>query len=240
LSTKSSPKPVARQTIARSARSGWLIGERQGREVRWQLSAAAKRLIEEGIGRVYSLHNRSEQWEGNWLILLVTVPNSHRDVRKRLYSALDWAGFGNPSAGVWLNPYPEREAEFRRIVHEVRLGEWMLCFRASALPFGLSLEQIVQRGWGDLDTVAAIYQTVLERYSDARPMDGGPILCAQLEMVSQWQRMPFVDPQLPDELLPDWIGRHAAGVIRERRAEWHEAAQPRWREVVETTSPSRV
>lgn len=131
MSTKSSPKPVARQTIARSARSGWLTGERQGREVRWQLSAAAKHLIEEGIGRIYSLHNRSEQWDGNWLILLVTVPNSHRDVRKRLYSALDWAGFGNPSAGVWLNPYPEREAEFRRIVHEVRLGEWMLCFRAS-------------------------------------------------------------------------------------------------------------
>jgi phenylacetic acid degradation operon negative regulatory protein len=47
-----------------------------------------------------------------------------------------------------------------------------------------------------------------------------------------------MDPQLPDELLPDWIGRRAATVIQQRRSEWYEDAQTRWLDVVRMTSPA--
>jgi phenylacetic acid degradation operon negative regulatory protein len=67
-------------------------------------------------------------------------------------------------------------------------------------------------------------------------MEDDLILFSQLELVSQWQRLPFLDPQLPEELLPDWIGRRAVAVIRQRRAEWHDAAQARWLEVIEEVS----
>ncbi|MFF0279382.1 hypothetical protein ACFYSW_03650 [Rhodococcus aetherivorans] len=34
----------------------------------------------------------------------VPVPESHRSSRKKLYAALRWAGFGNPTPGVWVTP----------------------------------------------------------------------------------------------------------------------------------------
>jgi phenylacetic acid degradation operon negative regulatory protein len=227
---------TARQTIARSAAAGWLIGERHGREVCWRLSSDVKRLIESGMRRVYSLDHRSEPWDGNWLIVLVTVPNSHRAARKRLYKALEWSGFGSPSPGVWLNPSFEQESEVRRIIRDLELVEWTLSFRGSAGTVGLSEEQIVRRGWGDLDEVEAVYRELLERYTAVRPVAHDLVLFSQLELVSRWQRLPFLDPRLPEELLPEWIGRRAVSVIRQRRAEWHEAAQARWLEVIEEVS----
>jgi len=59
-----------------------------------------------------------------------------------------------------------------------------------------------------------------------------------VQLVNEWQRFPFLDPQLPDALLPNWIGQRAAVVFTELRAAWCEAAQARWREVVRETAPS--
>ena len=228
---------TARQTIARCAAAGWLIGEKQGREVRWQLSPSVKRLIEDGMRRVYSLHTSDEVWDGTWLILLVTVPHTHRTARKKLYSALSWAGFGNPTPGVWLSPHPEREAEAERVIDELDLADSTLSFTGSASKIGLSEEQVVRRAWA-LDDVAAVYEELLDRFSEVQPDPGDATLLTHIELVSQWQRLPFMDPQLPDTLLPNWIGRRAAALIRRRRGEWYEDAQTRWLEVVRATSPA--
>jgi phenylacetic acid degradation operon negative regulatory protein len=190
--------------------------------------------------RVYSLDRRPEPWDGNWLILLMTVPNSHRVARKRLYRALEWSGFGNPTRGVWLNPSFEQESEVRRVIRDLGLVDWTLSFCGSACSVGLSEEQIVRRGWGDLDQVEAVYRELLECYAAVRPMANDLVLFSQLELMNRWQRLPFLDPQLPEELLPEWIGRRAVAVIRQRRAEWHDAAQARWLEVIEEVSPRGV
>jgi phenylacetic acid degradation operon negative regulatory protein len=228
---------TARQAIARCAAAGWLIGEKHGREVRWQLTPSVKRLVEDGMRRVYSLHMRDDPWDGTWLILLVTVPHTHRAVRKKLYGALSWAGFGNPTPGVWLSPHPERAAEAERVIADLDLTDSTLSFTGSAMRIGLSEEQVVRRAWA-LDDVAAVYEALLDRFSDARPDPGDATLLTHIELVSQWQRLPFMDPQLPDELLPDWIGRRAATVIQQRRSEWYEDAQTRWLDVVRMTSPA--
>jgi hypothetical protein len=48
---------------------------------------------------------------------------------------------------------------------------------------------------------------------------------------------PFVDPHLPAELLPDWIGRQVAAMLKRQRTEWPDTAHARWRGVVAATSP---
>src|SRR6202046_5662982 len=45
---------TARQAIARGAAAGWITARRQGREVRWELTGAGRRLIETGAGRAGS------------------------------------------------------------------------------------------------------------------------------------------------------------------------------------------
>jgi phenylacetic acid degradation operon negative regulatory protein len=227
---------TARQAVARGAASGWIEGERQGREVRWSLTPAGRALITEGMRRVYSLHAAEEPWDGNWLILLVTIPQSRRTVRKKLYGALSWSGFGNPTPGLWLSPHPDRRAEAERVVTDLELSDSTLSFVGKAGAVGLDQAEIVQRAW-DLDEVAARYETLLLRFAGLQPGAGDAVLFTHLELVSQWQRFPFMDPQLPEELLPNWIGRRAARLFQQQRSDWYERAQARWREVVTETSP---
>lgn len=112
---------TARQAISRAAASGWITGERQGREVRWELTDSGKRLMEDGAKRVFSMNADTERWDGNWLVLLVTIPDAQRSVRKMLYTALDWEGFGNPTPGVWVSPHVDREPQARKVIDELGL-----------------------------------------------------------------------------------------------------------------------
>ena len=104
-------------------------------------------------------------------------------------------------------------------------------------PIGPVRKEIVRRAW-DLDEVTARYQQLLVRFSGMAPEPGDPLLFTHVQLVSEWQRFPFLDPQLPAELCPDWIGRRAAVVFRQLRAQWYDDAQARWREVVKETSPA--
>jgi phenylacetic acid degradation operon negative regulatory protein len=229
---------TARQAIARGAAAGWIEGHRRGREVRWGLTESGRRLIDDGARRVYSMGAEAEPWDGNWLVAVVSIPQSRRSVRKKLYGALSWEGFGNPTPGVWLSPHLDREAAMRRAVDDLGLRGSTLAFQGSSLSIGFGDGEIVRRAW-DLDEVTGKYEKLLLRFSGAAPVPGDPLLLEHLQLVNEWQRFPFLDPQLPSELLPaQWIGRRAAVVFSELRSAWYDAAQSRWRTLVEETSPA--
>src|SRR3984885_13369663 len=228
---------TARQAIARGAAADWITPHRHGREVQWELTPAGRRLIDQGAERVYSMSGESSPWDGNWLILLVSIPQQQRAVRKKLYGALSWEGFGTPTPGVWLSPHPDRQAGVEQVIGSLGLRESTLAFVGSLAPMGLREDEIVARAW-DLDGVRAQYEQLIIRYSGRRPPPGDPLLLTHVQLVNEWQRFPFLDPQLPEALLPNWIGHRAAVVFTQLRAQWYEDAQARWREVVKETAPS--
>ncbi len=222
---------TARQAIARGAAAGWITPGRSGREVCWHLTPEGRQLIREGAARVESLSADSTAWDGRWLILIITVPESSRIVRRRLYSSLNWVGFGNPTPGIWVSPHPEREGEAKRIIDDLKLSASTLSFVGSCASIGLSDRDLVERAW-NLGAVEAYYEEILDRFKGLQPQEGDSILFTHVQLVNQWQRFPFIDPQLPDALLPpDWIGRRAAVLFQERRALWHDAALARWHEL---------
>lgn len=227
---------TARQAISRASGSGWITGHREGREVCWELTPSGKHLIEEGAKRVYSLHADAEPWDGNWLVLLVTISESQRSVRKMLYTALDWEGFGNPTPGVWVSPHSDREAQAQRVIDELDLRPSTLAFVGQARAIGQTEQELVSSAW-DLNAVISEYEELLIRYSGLQPTPGDPLLFTHLRLVNEWQRFPFMDPQLPAELLPDWIGRRAAVMFHQLRTAWYDDAQARWHEVAKETSP---
>lgn len=228
---------TARQAIARGAAAGWISSSKQGREVSWQLTPAGRNLIEEGGERVLSMSAAPPEWDGRWLVLLVTVPQSQRTVRKRLYGALGWAGFGNPTPGVWLSPHPDRAGEAEGVIRRLGLEESTLAFVGPSNSVGLNDPEIVQRAW-DLDEVAARYEALIEKLTGLDPEPGDELLFTHIRVVSEWQRFPFMDPHLPEALLPDWIGRRASMLSERLREDWHDEAHARWLEVVELTSPN--
>src|ERR1700712_2506617 len=69
---------TARQAIARAASSDWIVPERRGREVSWSLSDKLVEIFASGSPRVYSLSDPFRSWDGSWLALWTTVPQSHR------------------------------------------------------------------------------------------------------------------------------------------------------------------
>jgi phenylacetic acid degradation operon negative regulatory protein len=220
----------ARQALARAAAEGWLTVHRQGRRARWELTAAGSRLLTEGASRIYSFGRGQPSWDHTWLILIVTVPEAKRELRHRLRTRMSWAGFGALSPGVWIAPQAHREAEARQILGDLGLGPAALSFLASHGSIGRPAE-IAAQAW-DLDSVGARYEEFTSEFAGLRPGSGDQVMIAQTRLVHEWRRFPFLDPQLPAELLPaQWSGARAARLFHARHAEWSPRAQARWDEL---------
>ncbi len=220
----------ARQAIARTAADGWISSERDGRRVRWVLAPSGRALLTEGAARIYSVGSKQPAWNGSWLVVLASVPETQRKLRHQLQTKLAWAGLGNPIAGLWVSPHPERAAEVRKIIKDLGLDGSAMSFVG---PFGEigSERSLVNRAW-DLAEVADHYEDFLAMFDRARPQPGDATLVAQVRLVHEWRRFPFVDPQLPDSLLPArWIGHRAKTAFDAHHEAWTPGARLRWAEL---------
>ena len=217
----------ARQALARTAAEGWLASERVGRQVRWSLTPPGQRLLSQGAQRIYSFGRDDVEWDGRWLLLLVSVPEAQRDLRHRIRSQLNWAGFGSPAAGVWVSPHTRQQAEGQRILAEAGVDSSAMSFVASYGQVG-SQDMLVARSW-DLGALEQRYEDFIEEFTGLDPATDEAALRAQTRLVHEWRRFPFLDPRLPAQLLPDnWSGTKAADLFHTRHADWHAAAQRYW------------
>ncbi len=220
----------ARQAIARVGASGWLDAHRIGRETCWSLTERGRHVIDDGAQRVQSM-GRNAPWDGRWLVVAISLPDSHRPERIKLYRALSWAGFGNPMPGIWVNPHTGREDETRRVIEQLDLTAFTCAFAGSSLNFGLTDRQLVDKSW-DLESVAAHYDLLLDQFGKLRPRSAESVLLTHVKLVNAWQRMPFIDPGLPAALLPPrWRGREVAARLESLREQWSVAAHARWSEL---------
>ena len=226
---------TARQTIARAADRGWIVSERVGREVCWSVTPTLTGMLDEITARVESLSSAPEVWDGDAIFLNVMIPQEKKAVRKRLYSALGWAGFGNPMPGLWTNPHSDRVAEANAIIEDLGLRETTIMSIGRLADTGLTAPEIIAQAW-NLGDVAARYTTLLATYQDMEPAPGDEVLFSYLALVDEWSTFPAMDPQLPRDVLPDWIGRRAADTFVALRATWKPAARERWVELAQLTA----
>jgi phenylacetic acid degradation operon negative regulatory protein len=226
---------AARQAIARSAAAGWIESERQGRAVRWRLTEQGRAVVTDGQRRSEEFMAPSAPWDGRWLVLLVSLPQNERTTRKRLYGGLTWLRMGNPTPGMWLTPHVEAVGELRALVERFDLTDTAICFSGRTEDVGLTDEEIVAHAW-NLDELADHYHALLKHYGDRQP--GGDVLLRHLELRNLLQRFLRLDPQLPEQLLPNWVGRQAADLFRSRRDQWSAAAHSQWRELLHASAPA--
>lgn len=221
---------TARQAIARAAKSGWITPQRRGREVSWSLTDHIKHVFEEGSHRVFSLGDPVADWDHKWLVVLITIPESLRSVRKVLYARLAWEGLGNPSPGVWLSPHPERIESISSLIDDFGLDDHAMSFIGTAGSAGLSEADIVRQGW-DLESIAQRYAIMFKRFENPRPKPGDEMLITHIRMLNEWQHFPYVEPQLPEALVPDWIGRRVSKHVEALRNQWSDTVHKRWSEI---------
>jgi phenylacetic acid degradation operon negative regulatory protein len=212
---------AARQALARSVRDGWLSTERLGRRARVSLSDRAAGFLATGASRIYSF-GEPWDWDERWLVLVLRVPEARREVRHQLRTRLAWAGLGSLGGGVWLTPHVSREAELSAVIAEEPAAE-ATSFVASLGMLGRA-DDVVAAAW-DLEAVREHYDAFIEDFAAIRPSGPEATFRMQTLLVHAWRKFPFLDPDLPAELLPaGWPRRRAYDLFSGRHERWRAAA----------------
>jgi phenylacetic acid degradation operon negative regulatory protein len=226
LETLDHKTPAARRALARSVTAGWLRTERHGRRSRVHLTPATAEMLRAGTERIYSFADPWE-WDGRWLLVVLRVPEERREVRHQVRTRLAWAGFGSLGGGLWISPHVERERELQDAAGAGSVAE-VVSFRAEIGDVG-DPAKVVAEAW-DLEGVAEAYRAFIARFGRLRPGSPEAMFRAQTLLVHEWRKFPFLDPDLPADMLPArWPRRRAHDLFQERHAQWHGAAQEYFR-----------
>lgn len=218
---------AARQALARTSAEDLLESQRHGRRVAWSLTPRGTQLLEEGTTRIYGFMREPHSWDGNWLVLTVSIPESQRQLRHRLRTQLTWLGLGSPTSGLWVSPDASTAVAVARVVRDLGLDGQSFAWKGPATGIGEE-KRLMADAW-DLEDVEGRYLRFLADFEGRRADSGDEAFTAQVDLVQAWRRFPAIDPDLPRELLDhDWPGPRAAAVFHDQHARWHRQAQTHW------------
>jgi phenylacetic acid degradation operon negative regulatory protein len=229
LETVDVKERAGRQAILRASRSGWIETERQGRRARCRLTDRCTTLLRDGAARIYDFGQATRPGDGEWLIVVTSAEQVTTDParasRHQLRTRLGWHGLANLAPGVWLTPDTNRERAVTAELAKLGLDGCTFLGRPGQLGLG---DIGVERLW-DLASLADDYDAFIRCFTTLDPTDEPGAVAALIQLVHQWRRFPFSDPELPSSLLPaDWPGAAAAALFAQRRGIWSQTARTWW------------
>jgi phenylacetic acid degradation operon negative regulatory protein len=196
------------------------------------LSAQALAILEEGDARIF--RQRRAALADGWLLAVFSVPEAERNRRHVLRSELTRLGFGMVAPGVWIVPAHPDDATAETL-RRLGLDTYADLFHAEHLAFGDPGSKI--QSWWDLEELEGRYEAFIRAYEPAvrRWADAGgaggaggasDAFADYVRAVTDWRELPYLDPGLPAELLPDgWAGLRAAEEFFALRALLEEPAR---------------
>jgi phenylacetic acid degradation operon negative regulatory protein len=227
---------AARQALTRTSAEGLLDPARHGRRVLWSLTPRGQALLEDGTRRIYGFMRERRPWDGRWLVLSAPVPESQRQLRHRLRTRLAWLGLGSPAPGLWISTDTTKADDVREVVGDLGLADLAFAWTGPAAGFG-GEQRLLAAAW-DLAEVEGRYLDFLSEFEIRVAPTDAEAFAAQVQLVEEWRRFPFLDPDLPVELLDhDWPGPRAAETFHRQHARWHRPAQAAWRAFTEAAGP---
>ena len=230
---------AARQALSRTAAEGLIGSTRHGRRAQWHLTPTGGRLLDEGTRRIYGFMRGQRSWDGRWLVVEVAIPESQRQLRHRLRTRLTWLGLGAPTPGLWVTPHASKAPEVAAVVHDLGLDHLAFAWAGPMAGIG-EQDRLLAQAW-ELDDVERRYLAFLARFGGREAGDDTEAFVAQVQLVEAWRRFPFLDPDLPPQLLDhDWPGPRAADAFHERHACWRDPARRAWEGFLTGGQPDRA
>ncbi|WP_163527317.1 phenylacetic acid degradation operon negative regulatory protein PaaX [Halobacillus ihumii] len=210
-----------RAAISRMSKQGWVQSEKQGNKSYYYLTDRGKKRMDEAANRIYQINPPS--WDGEWRLLLYTIPEDKRHLRDELRRELVWSGFGLLSNSCWITPNPLEE-QVNNLIAKYEIDSYVNFFRAKYEGMNEN-KDLVDQCW-DLEEVNERYSEFIQTYSQKYIIDKNKIEKGDLSdgscfvertmLVHQYRKFLFIDPSLPQELLPeDWLGDSAASLFRD-------------------------
>ncbi len=213
-----------RSTILRMSRGGWLQVERVSGKSFYSLTPQGKQLLDEGAARIFHFNSPREKWDGQWRLVAYSIPEVEREKRERLRRELGYLGFGPLTSALWISPHNLHD-QVVRLAETLAVRNHVEFFTGIHNCFS-DLPDLVTRCW-DLAAINAEYAAFIDKYQPlfedcrGRGLNIDPSECfvRRFLLMHEYRRFPFIDPELPEELLPrDWHGREAASLFQEYHA----------------------
>jgi len=233
----------ARAALSRLVRRG-LIGVRaNGRTPLYHVAPQAVARHRATMHRFLAFGGVPRVWDGQWLTVSFSLPESLQAQRHALRKALGALGFVRLYDSVWISPdddpAPVRDG-LAQLLGGVPGARWSVMrtrFEDEAGPGGPGAAY-------DLEALARAYRDFVARHEpvlvDVRERRVRPAaaLVARATLMDGWRRFAAVDPDLPPHLLPpDWPREQARATFLEAHTALGPLAHERLVAVMSPTWP---
>jgi len=211
-----------RSAVSRMCRAGLLKVRREERKSYYSLTEEGHSLLAKGTQRIFVRKNN--QWDGGWNIVTYSVPERRREARDRLRLELSWMGYGPLSQATWISPY-DLTKEVEDLAERLQIKEYIQVFQVKNQG-STDPKKIVSRCW-DLGRIHERYANFIAKYRPKleyhlKRLQAGenvePSECfvERFNLIHEYRKLPFLDPDLPQELLPEnWLRPQAATLFDE-------------------------
>ena len=211
-----------RSAVSRMCRSGLLKARRNGSKSYYSLAKEGLDLLAKGAQRIYE--RTPKKWDGLWSTVVYFIPEERRQARDRLRQELSWLGYGPLSTATWISPH-DLTKEVEELAEKLRIKDYIQIFQAKQQGSS-DAQSLIRRGW-DLKRIHKKYASFIEEYrlkleEHLRRLKAGDLIessecfVERFKLIDEYRRLPFFDPDLPEELLPaNWLRSEARDLFGE-------------------------
>ena len=218
-----------RAAISRMNKQGWVQSRKEGNKSYYFLTPIGIDRMEEAANRIFKLN--PEEWDGKWRMLIYSIPEERRNVRDELRKELVWSGFGTISNSCWISPN-DLTKQVYSLLDKYEINDHVHYF-VSDYKGPYESAKLVQECW-NIEDIDQKYEEFISAYSQKFEVDREKIRRGEMndadcfvertKLVHEYRKFLFIDPGLPQELLPPkWLGNTAAALFADY---YRELAEP--------------
>lgn len=210
-----------RSSVSRLKQRGVLTSHKTAAGSCYALSTELEPHMQAGDARIFT--PQSASIGDPWLLVSFSVPESERKTRNKIRTGLTRMGFGVVTSGLYIGPN-RLKPDVSAYIREHDLWAYVNLFVCEASGH-MDMESKVAQWW-NLDAIATEYQGFVGQYGLdlekwqqlLRQESGSPQEAFKLyiPLMTHWRRLPYLDPGLPPELLPNqWVGFTARKIFND-------------------------
>ncbi|MBS3941400.1 MAG: PaaX family transcriptional regulator [Actinobacteria bacterium] len=199
---------ASRVAFSRLARRRLIARVKEGRQVYYQLTERAERVLSEGDERIFGF-GRQQLDPSTVTIVWHNLPEDRRLERGRLARRLRFLGFGSPQDGTWV-AVGKRDVQALRLIDEldVRGFATVLCAQPAG---GSDLSALVTGTW-DVEGLETLYTRFVAMFGGVDPEEvtGCDAFRLRTQVIHNFRQFVALDPELDGVLGPHHEDRHRA------------------------------
>ena len=213
---------AVRSAVSRMCQAGLLKARSEGRRSYYSLTPRGYNLLSTGAKRIFI--RKDTTWNGTWNIVTYTIPEEERKTRDILRRELIWMGYGALSGATMISPY-DLTGEVMELAEQLGVDHRIHIFQAKEQGL-IDAKKIVSSCW-DLVRIHDMYFEFVEKYQPQyehwlerikgnEGIEAHEYFLERFLLIHEYRKLPFYDPDLPEELLPeDWLRPKAAILFQE-------------------------